>query len=163
MESINFSILFILGISILGGLVGASFFQKLRIPQVVGFIVIGLIVGDNGFKIITHKNVTALQPFTLFALGIIGFLVGGELKSETFKKYARQFFAILLGEGLAAFILVSLLTSLFLYIVFGNLSIAFAAGIVFGAVASATDPASTNGDTVTRNPPVAITFSKGKT
>jgi Kef-type K+ transport system membrane component KefB/predicted transcriptional regulator len=142
-ESINFSILFILGISILGGLVGASFFQKLRIPQVVGFIVIGLIVGDNGFKIITHKNVTALQPFTLFALGIIGFLVGGELKSETFKKYARQFFAILLGEGLAAFILVSLLTSLFLYIVFGNLSIALAAGIVFGAVASATDPAST--------------------
>lgn len=143
MESINFSILFILGISILGGLVGASFFQKLRIPQVVGFIVIGLIVGDNGFKVVTHKNVTALQPFTLFALGIIGFLVGGELKSETFKKYARQFFAILLGEGLAAFILVSLLTSLFLYIVFGNLSIALAAGIVFGAVASATDPAST--------------------
>lgn len=143
MESINFSILFILGISILGGLVGASFFQKLRIPQVVGFIVIGLIVGDNGFKVITHKDVTSLQPFTLFALGIIGFLVGGELKSETFKKYARQFFAILLGEGLAAFILVSLFTSLFLYIVFGNLSVALAAGIVFGAVASATDPAST--------------------
>ncbi|MBN2594483.1 MAG: cation:proton antiporter [Sedimentisphaerales bacterium] len=143
MESINFSILFILGISILGGLVGASFFQKLHIPQVVGFIVIGLLVGDNGLKLVTHKDVVALQPFTLFALGIIGFLVGGELKAETFKKYARQFFAILLGEGVMAFLLVSVSTCLFLYIVFGNLSVSLAAGIVFGAVASATDPAST--------------------
>jgi Kef-type K+ transport system membrane component KefB/CBS domain-containing protein len=142
-ESINLGILFILGVSIVGGLLGASVFQKLRVPQVVGFIIIGLIVGDNGFKVVTHKDVTALQPLTLFALGIIGFLVGGELKSETFRKYARQFFAILLGEGLAAFVLVSLFTSLFLYIVFGNVSVALAAGIVFGAVASATDPAST--------------------
>lgn len=143
MESIDLGILFVLGVSILGGLLGASVFQKLRIPQVVGFIIIGLIVGDNGFKVVTHKEVTALQPLTLFALGIIGFLVGGELKSETFRKYARQFFAILLGEGLTAFALVSLLTSLFLYVVFGNVSVALAAGIVFGAVASATDPAST--------------------
>ena len=143
METISFSILFILGVSILGGLLGASFFQKLRVPQVVGFIVIGLIVGDNGLKLIKHEDVTALQPFTLFALGIIGFLVGGELKAETFRKYARQFFAILLGEGLMAFLLVGISTGLFLYVIFHNLSIAFAAGIVFGAVASATDPAST--------------------
>jgi len=143
MESINFSILFVLGFSIVGGLVGASFFQKLRVPQVVGFIVIGLIVGDNGLKLVKHTDVAALQPFTLFALGIIGFLVGGELKAETFKKYARQFFAILLGEGLMAFLLVSVSVCLFIYVVFGNFSVAIAAGIVFGAVASATDPAST--------------------
>ena len=106
MENINFNILFILGVSIFGGLLGASLFQKLRIPQVVGYIVIGLIVGESGLKLVNHGTVTALQPFTLFALGIIGFLVGGELKGETFKQYAKQFFAILLGEGLGAFILV---------------------------------------------------------
>jgi Kef-type K+ transport system membrane component KefB/CBS domain-containing protein len=143
MEGISFSALFILGVSILGGLAGASLFQKLRIPQVVGFIVIGLIVGDNGLRIVSHKDVTTLEPFTLFALGIIGFLVGGELKAENFRKYGRQFLAILLGEGVTAFVVVTLLTSLFLYVVFGHLAIAVAAGIVFGAVASATDPAST--------------------
>ena len=143
MESINISVLFILGLSIIGGLVGASFFQKLRIPQVVGFIVIGLIVGDNGLKLVKHTDVATLQPFTIFALGIIGFLVGGELKAETFRKYARQFFAILLGEGITAFLLVGISTGLFIYFVFHNISAAFAAGIVFGAVASATDPAST--------------------
>lgn len=143
MESINFGILFVLGFSIVGGLLGASFFQKLRIPQVVGFIVIGLIVGDNGLKFVKHTDVITLQPFTLFALGIIGFLVGGELRVETFKKYARQFAAILLGEGLIAFLLVGVSVGLFLYAIFHNFSIALAAGIVFGAVASATDPAST--------------------
>jgi Kef-type K+ transport system membrane component KefB/predicted transcriptional regulator len=142
-ESINISILFILGLSILGGLLGASFFQKLHIPQVVGFIVIGLIVGDNGLKLVKHSDVTILQPFTIFALGIIGFLVGGELKAETFRKYARQFFAILLGEGLIAFLIVGLSIGLFIYFAFHNVTVAFAAGIVFGAVASATDPAST--------------------
>ena len=143
MESINFSILFLLGFSIVGGLLGASFFQKLRIPQVVGFIVIGLIVGDNGLKFVKHTDVAALQPFTLFALGVIGFLVGGELKVETFRKYARQFVAILLGEGVIAFLLVGISIGLLLYAIFHNFAIAFAAGIVFGAVASATDPAST--------------------
>ena len=143
MESINISILFILGLSILGGLLGASFFQKLHIPQVVGFIVIGLIVGDNGLKLVKHSDVTVLQPFTIFALGIIGFLVGGELKAETFRKYARQFFAILLGEGIIAFLIVGLSIGLFIYFAFHNVTVAFAAGIVFGAVASATDPAST--------------------
>ncbi len=143
MEGIDFSMLFVLGLSILGGLVGASFFQRLRVPQVVGFIIIGLIVGDNGLKLVKHSDVVALQPFTIFALGIIGFLVGGELKAENFKKYARQFSAILLGEGLAAFLLVGISTGLFMYFVFHNATVALGAGVVFGAVASATDPAST--------------------
>lgn len=143
MESMSFSILFVLGFSILGGLVGGSFFQRLHVPQVVGFIVIGLIVGDNGLRLVKHTDVAALQPFTLFALGIIGFLVGGELKAENFRKYARQFFAILVGEGMASFLLVGVSSGLFMYAVFHNVTIAFAAGAVFGAVASATDPAST--------------------
>ena len=87
METIDFSVLFVLGVSIFGGLIGALIFQKLRIPQVVGFIVIGLIIGESGLKIVKHTDVAAPQPFTLFALGIIGFLVGGELKAENFRKY----------------------------------------------------------------------------
>ena len=143
METINFSVLFILGISIFCGLAGASVFQKLRIPQVVGYIVIGVIIGESVLKLVHHVDIVALQPFTVFALGIIGFLVGGELKTDAFKKYGKQFCAILLGEGVAAFLLVGAGTALFMYIIFHNASIALAAGIVFGAIASATDPAST--------------------
>jgi Kef-type K+ transport system membrane component KefB len=143
MEHIDFSILFVLGISIFGGLIGATLFQKMRIPQVVGYIVIGVIAGESGLKLVSHETVARLQPFTLFALGVIGFLVGGELKAENFRKYARQFIAILLGEGLGAFLLVGAGVTIFVYGAFHNLPVAVACGLVFGAIASATDPAST--------------------
>ena len=143
MENLNLGILFIFGISIFGGLLGASFFQKIRIPQVVGYIVIGTLLGESGFNIIKHTDILSLQAFSLFALGIIGFLVGGELKLENFKKYGRQFFYMLIGEGMLAFLAVSLASILFLHFLFHDWKIAVAGGIVLGAIASATDPAST--------------------
>ena len=143
MSEINHGVLFILGIGIFGGLLGAWFFQKIKLPQVVGYIVIGLIIGESGFKLVNHSDIAVFEPFNLFALGIIGFLVGGELKLEIFRKYAKQFMAMLLGEGMGAFIIVGAGVGFFLYAIFKNTSIALAGGVVFGAIASATDPAST--------------------
>jgi NhaP-type Na+/H+ or K+/H+ antiporter/predicted transcriptional regulator len=84
-----------------------------------------------------------LAPFNFFALGIIGFLVGAEIKLSTLKKYGRQFSAILFAEGVLAFILVGLSTGAVLYLISHNFNVSLAGGIVFGAIASATDPAST--------------------
>lgn len=142
-EMHHYSVLFILGIGAFAGILGAWLFQKMRIPQVVGYIAVGLIIGESGFKLVTPEHITALAPFNKFALGIIGFLVGGELQGETFKKYGRQFAAILLGEGLMAFFLVGISTGLVIYFVIDDVALAVAAGIVFGAISSATDPAST--------------------
>jgi len=145
METTLFSngLLFLLGIGIFLGLVGAWLFQKIKFPQVVGYIIMGLIIGDTGFKLITLNDIELLQPFNIFALGIIGFLVGGELKIQSFKKYGKQFSAILFGEGLGAFFLVGTLITIILYIMFKSFTAALAGGIIFGAIASATDPAST--------------------
>jgi len=74
------SILLLLGFALFGGSLGARLFQRLRIPQVVGYIAIGLLIGESGFKIITMKDVESFRQFNYFALGIIGFLVGGELQ-----------------------------------------------------------------------------------
>lgn len=143
MERLDTGLLFILGIGVFGGIMGAWLFQRLRIPQVIGYIVIGLIVGQSGLGIIGTDHVEALEPFNLFALGIIGFLVGGELQLATFRKYARQFIAILIGEGVAAFLLVSIPSTLLMYAVLHDWATALAVGVVFGAISAATDPAST--------------------
>lgn len=143
MESTVLGIPLLLGISLMGGALGAWFFQRLRIPQVVGYIAIGLMLGNAGFGIMQSEHISQLRPLNLFALGLIGFLVGGELKIDTFKKYARQFSAILFGEGISAFILVSIGSFIVLYFVMGEVRYAIAAAVVFGAIASATDPAST--------------------
>jgi Kef-type K+ transport system membrane component KefB/predicted transcriptional regulator len=133
----------VLGVGVFGGLVGGWLFQKLRIPQVVGYIGLGLLVGESGLRLIRASDATALEPFTLFALAVIGLLVGGELKVEDFRKHGRQFAAILLGEGVAAFILVGIGSGLILWLASHSLVAGVAGGIVLGAVASATDPAST--------------------
>jgi Kef-type K+ transport system membrane component KefB/CBS domain-containing protein len=136
-------LLTIIGLCVLLGGLGAWVFQKLRIPQVVGYIVIGVLIGESGLRLVQAVDIVALRPFNLFALGLIGFLVGGELHGSIFKKYGKQFTAILLGEGLLAFFLVGLPSTLIVYLICHSLPVALAAGVVFGAIASATDPAST--------------------
>lgn len=136
-------LLSIIGMCILGGVLGAWVFQKMHVPQVVGYIVIGVLIGQSGLHLVQEADIVALRPFNLFALGLIGFLVGGELHGSIFKKYGKQFTAILLGEGLAAFILVGITSTAIMYFVCHSFVLALAAGVVFGAIASATDPAST--------------------
>lgn len=136
-------LLTIIGLCIFCGVLGAWIFQKLHIPQVVGYIVIGVLIGESGFQLVDHADILALRPFNLFALGLIGFLVGGELHGSIFKKYGKQFTAILLGEGLAAFFLVGISSTLIVQMICHDWVLALAAGTVFGAIASATDPAST--------------------
>ena len=141
--NISYGILLIFGISIFGGLVSAFAAKKMKIPQVIGYIITGIIIGESSFKIVSTQEIIKLAPFNFFALGIIGFLVGAEIKFSTMKKYGKQFSAILLSEGLFAFALVGFFTGLILYIISGSFNIAIAGGMVFGAIASATDPAST--------------------
>ncbi|MBN2161559.1 MAG: cation:proton antiporter [Pontiellaceae bacterium] len=161
MDDFHLGVLAILGICVAGGVVGAWIFQRLKVPQVVGYIVVGVLIGDSGALLFHHlfglfgwsvfnnggllhpSDIAALGPFNNFALGLIGFLVGGELSGSIFKKYGRQFTAILMGEGLAAFVLVGLASTGIVYLVCHSWVYALAAGIVFGAIASATDPAST--------------------
>ena len=141
--SMELGVLALLGICVAGGVLGAWFFQKLKIPQVVGYIVVGVLIGDTGLNLVRQADIVGLGSFNNFALGLIGFLVGGELSGSIFRKYGKQFTAILLGEGLAAFFLVGTVSTVFVYFVIHDWVLAAAAGVVFGAIASATDPAST--------------------
>lgn len=140
---ISHGILILLGVGITGGMITALLAQKLKAPQVLGYIVAGIILGKTGFNLITDSDVQSLEPFNNFALGIIGLLVGSELKFATLKKYAPQFSSLLLAEGLLAFILISITSGFITYSVTGNIGISASVGIVLGAIGSATDPAST--------------------
>ncbi len=136
-------VLVIIGAALLFGSVGGRLFQKLRIPQVVGYIVIGLVVGESCLGIVDGETLKTFDPFNSFALGIIGFLIGGELHRDVFKKYGKQFISILCAEGLGAFIVVALLAGGLVFLLTGSLVMAIAVGIVLGGISSATAPAAT--------------------
>ena len=140
-QSEQVNIILLIGIAIFTGTVGAKVIQKLHIPQIIGYVTIGVILGPL-LGVISPQTVESLEPFNLFALGVIGFLIGGELKRDIFVKFGRQVIAILLFEGLAAFLLVGAACFLVLCY-FYDWHMALAVGVVFGAICAATDPAST--------------------
>lgn len=137
------NIVLLFGLIVFLGTFGSRLFQKFHIPQVVGCVVVGVLLGGDVLNIITREGIEVIEPFTMLALGFIGFMIGGELRSDVFKKYGRQFFIILLSEGIGAFLLVAVGTSAAMYLVTRQLSISIAMGLVFGAIASATAPAAT--------------------
>ena len=139
----HLNLVLLFGLVVFGGTFAARLFQKLHIPQVVGCVVVGILLGDV-LDVITPEKIEALKPFTMFALGVIGFMIGGELRSDVFKKYGRQFFIILFSQGIGAFLLVAVCTSVAAWFVMGGrLSTSIAMGLVLGAIASATAPATT--------------------
>lgn len=132
---VDINILIVLGGAIFFGIIGGKIFQYLRIPQVVGYIVLGLILGKSCFHIFEGNIAVSLQPLVNFTLGIIGCIIGAELKLSVFKEHGKSIYAILIGEGLLTFLLVAAAVTILtqkLYL-----------GLILGAIASATDPAST--------------------
>ena len=134
----HLNMILVLGISAFGGTVGAKVFQRLRIPQVVGYIVIGVLLGGSALNLITREAGQSLSPFNVFALGIIGFMIGGELQYDVFRQYGRQFIVILLAEGLSAFIVVGIGTSLTSWLFTRDLRQSLAMGLLLGSISSAT-------------------------
>ena len=128
--------LFLLGgIAIVAGTIGAKLSRRLRIPQVVGYIIIGVLLGSSFLNVISLDMVENLQDLSSLALAFIGFTIGGELAFSNLKELGISIVAIAVFEALAAFMLV--LVAVFLLT--KNLPLA----LIFGALASATAPAST--------------------
>lgn len=133
----------LLGIILFVGAFGGWLFQKLKIPQVVGYIVMGILIGSSGFHVLEPSVITALDPVSTVALSLIGFLVGGELKIDTIKKYGKQFVSILLFEAITPAIIVGFLIFGVVYAVTKSTTTAISLGLILGAICSATAPAAT--------------------
>lgn len=133
--NIHFNIMLTVALAVLLGTVGARVFRKLRIPQVVAYIIIGVGLGSGALGIIDEATISGLAPLSLLALGIIGFMIGGELKLAVFRRHGRKALVILLAEGLGAFVVVAVLV--------GLVTRNWALALLLGAIASATAPAAT--------------------
>jgi len=117
------------------GFIGARLSDKIRIPWVVGYILIGVVLGKSGFGLLDAELVEALNIISLFALALIGFTIGGELQIRDLRELGKSITIITVFEAGAAFLLVCGTV----YLVTHSLPIA----LVFGALASATAPAAT--------------------
>lgn len=137
------NLILLLGLIMFLGALGGRIFQKLRIPQVVGYIVIGVFIGQSGFQLLSASVITALDPLSNVALSLIGFLIGAELKLSVIKKYGKQFIGILLFEAIVPFFVVALIVLAVAYVLTRDFTTSLAMALVLGSISSATAPAAT--------------------
>lgn len=109
---------------------------KIGIPIVTGYVIIGVIMGVSLLRIFHIEALDRLDIVNDFALGIIGFTIGSELRREVFVKLGKSIILIALFESTLTFLVVTM--SIYLL----DPSKPYQA-FILGAVASATAPAAT--------------------
>ncbi|MEM4345197.1 MAG: cation:proton antiporter, partial [Candidatus Nitrosocaldus sp.] len=86
MVSIISSVEFMLMLTILLGsaILGSLLARKARLPSVIGFILVGMVIGPHGFKVVTDVQIVNL----LADIGVIllVFVVGLELNINRFRR-----------------------------------------------------------------------------
>jgi Kef-type K+ transport system membrane component KefB len=124
-----------LGLFIAVVFLGSKIFTRLGIPQVVGFIAIGVLHGPSFLNAVPLDLIDQLTFVSEIALGLIGFDMGGHLLLRDLRKLGRCITTILIFEALGTFALVTL----GIYALTGIWHTA----LIFGALSSATAPAAT--------------------
>ncbi len=128
-------ILTVIGAVIALSFLGSKLFQRFGIPQVVGFILIGVALGPSLLNVVPLELSEQLTVVSEVALGLIGFDIGSHLLLGDLKRLGRSILFILVFEAFGTFALVTL----GIYVLTGSWHTAF----IFGALASATAPAAT--------------------
>jgi Kef-type K+ transport system membrane component KefB len=129
------NILTVIGLIIAVSFLCSKLFQRFGIPQVVGFIIVGVLLGPSLLNIVPLELSEQLLFISEIALGLIGFDIGSHLLFGELRRLGRSILFILLFEAIGTFILVTL----GIY----ALTQSFYTALIFGALASATAPAAT--------------------
>ncbi len=129
------NIITLIGFLIAVSFLGSKLFQRLGIPQVVGFIVMGMVLGSSVLNIVPLELVKELTFISEIALGLIGFDMGSHLRFDEVRQKGRSIMFILAFESFGTFLLVTG----GIYLLTRSLHTA----LIFGALSSATAPAAT--------------------
>ena len=125
----------IFGTALIMGVGVARVMDFIKIPHVVGFILLGVILGVSFLDFITLQEDKNLTFVADMALGFIGFGMGEHLLFSKLRSLGKSIITIAILESLGAYVLVFL----GVYIFSRSLPLA----IIFASLASATAPAAT--------------------
>ena len=116
---------------------------KLNILYVVGYLILGFLLGPKMFNIVPQEFIDGSHVIIDISLALISVLVGANLKYNLLKDVWKQIVVISLFEAFFTFIFIG---SIF-YLLFDFLDMGFGTNyqltiaLIFGALASATAPA----------------------
>lgn len=128
--------LYFVALIILVGIIMGKIVGKLKLPEVTGYLLAGILIGPSVFKLVPETAIGGLGIISEAALGFIAYSIGSEIKLSHLKKAGKSLITITLFESLTPILLVTL-SMIFIF----KQSVPFA--ITIGAIAAATAPAAT--------------------
>lgn len=131
----EFNTLTYIAIMLFAALIAGKIVKQLKLPNVTGYLVIGLIIGPHCLRLLTQDLLNQMNIITEFALGCIAFSIGAEFKISFLRKVGKAPIVIGILEGLGAVMVVDTVLLIMGY------DVTFA--LAMGAIASATAAAST--------------------
>jgi len=125
--------LLFLSITLLTGFILGKLAELIKIPEITGYIIAGILLGPSVFNIISVETVGSFDVMTNFVLGIIAYQIGTELWLPKVKKSGKSIITITTVQALATAIIVFAV----IYLIDGRLWLA----LTLSAIATATAPA----------------------
>ena len=117
--------------------------QKVKLLNVVGYLMLGLIIGPEVLGIVDYKFIKDSHIITDISLSLISVMVGANLKYNLIKEIWKQIAFVSIFEALFTFFFISIS----FYLLFDFLGLGFAneqrltIAVLFGGLATATAPA----------------------
>ena len=124
-----------IGLILLLALLAGHLVKVLRVPEVTGYILVGVALGPSLLGWLSQENLVALGVLSEVALGLILFSVGSVFEFSRFRRLGRQVLVITLVESALA--AVAVIAGAFW------LGQPWPVALLLGVIATATAPAST--------------------
>jgi Kef-type K+ transport system membrane component KefB len=103
---IDLPLLLIVSLVVVLTVISAEIQCRLGVPQVLGFILTGILLGPLFFGLIDERLLALSPVVTAVALGFIGYNIGNELKLSKVRQQSRNLLPIIVAESLGSALLV---------------------------------------------------------
>lgn len=123
------------GLILMAALVAGHLAQLARVPEVTGYLLVGVAIGPASLDLISHDNILTLGFLSDVALGLILFNIGSIFEASTFRQVGAGVARVTVWEATLAFVLVCTV------LVFGGMTWPLA--LLLAVVAMETAPATT--------------------
>jgi Kef-type K+ transport system membrane component KefB len=123
------------GLILMAALLAGHLAQLARVPEVTGYLLIGVLIGPAALDLISHENIATLGFLSDVALGLILFNIGAIFEASNFRRVGPGVVRVTLWEATLAFGLVCVVLLLS--------GMTWPLALLLGVVAMETAPATT--------------------
>ncbi len=107
LENAHLPVLLVAGTLIIVSFYSGKSTKLLRLPSIIGYMLIGLILGPSFVNLLNHEVQKEFSFITEIALGFVALSIGLELNLGSLRKLGSGIISIIFAESIGAFLLVA--------------------------------------------------------